>query len=476
MPDRRHYWQVRCHAVLTVPLLGLTSEQDKAAHGANAIDLPVRVKSFTLERNDHFTADTLHISAEYQDANVDPRFLKHATIQFWAGVADEDGNWSPDDSNFRFIGIVKHVNRKTQEGGLTVEIEAHDYTSMFLAQKPYASNGLPHFNSSLKDAWARICEHVGFWDISTGKMTSNVEALKTSLVCPEDAGGDTTLSRIIGEGIPARIRDFGRIPHKNGDSAWDVWTRCCFCLGLITFFDKDKVVVTTSTEHFAIDDAPSLIYGENILDADEVVDTGVTNKGIGLVSYDVTTGKTIEAYYPAPGDVRINVKRSIARKQAKGKLSNDFVAADQYEVYEFHDVTDPDLLQKIAQRAYEERSRQEIQGVVKTAEPFLYTPSGEAVDVLDLSSGDNIQVRIDPDNLELIRNEGGLFAQRRLIELGYEPEVAKLLAKNLDAMGVINSNMHTRQITTHLDGDGESFDVTIKYWNVIRPLGGDSDG
>lgn len=461
------HYRVRCHAVLTVPILGLTSEQDKANHGKESVNLPVRVRSFTLERNDHYTADTLHITAEHQDANIDPRFLKNATIQFWAGLADEDDFWEPNDSNYRFIGVVKNVTRKSQDKGLTVEIEAHDYTSIFLAQKPYPSNGYPHFNSTLSDAWIRICEHTGFWDISSGKMVSNVEALKTAI----EYRGGVDGSRIVGEGVPERIRDFGRVPKKNGETAWDVWCRICFCLGLITFFEQDKVVVTTSTEHFAIDVAPSLVYGRNVFEASEVVDTGVTNKGIGLVSYDVMTGQTIEAYYPPPGDVRINVKRTVARR--KNYKPSD-VQADQYEVYEYHDVTDPDLLQKVAQRAYEERARQEIQGVVKTYEPVLYTPDGTVVDVMDLTSGDNIKVQIDPESLELIRNEGGLFAQRRLIDLGYDPDVARLLAKNLDSMGVINGSMHTRTVTTRLD-EG-AFEVSIKYWNVIRPLGGDTDG
>lgn len=467
LPEKWKHYRIRSHAVLTAPLLGLTSVQDEQNHGKESVNIPVRVKSFTLNRNDHFTADTLHISVEYSDLNIDPRFLKNATIQFWAGLADEDNQWSPNEDNFRFIGVVKHINRKSVEDGLTVDIEAHDYTSFFLAQKPYASNGLPHFNATLSDAWVLICEHVGFWDINTGKMVSNVEALKTAI----EYRGGVDGSRIIGEGIPTRIREFGRIPHKHGDSAWDVWTRCCFCLGLITFFDKDKVIVTTSTEHFKADNAPSLIYGENILEADEVVDTNITNKGIGLVSYDVTTGKTIEAYYPPPGDVRINVKRTVARRKAY-KPSD--VQADQYEIYEYHDITDPDLLEKIAQRAYEERSRQEIQGVVKTAEPILYLPDGTAVDALDLTSGDNIRVQIDPESLEMIRNEDRKLALDRLLELGYDSDIANLLAKNLDSMGVINSSMHTREISTQL-GE-EDFTVTIRYWNTIKPLGGDSAG
>lgn len=469
MADKRKYWSIRAHAVLTVPLLGLTSREDESNHGRETVDLPVRVRAFTLERNDHFTADSLRITVDHNDAGVDPRFLKNATLQFWAGTADEDGNWEPRDSNYRFIGVVKHVNRKMEEGGLAVEIEAHDYTSLYLAQKPYASNGYPHLNCTLADAWVQVCDHVGFWDISTGKMVSNVEAMKTRLVFRGGVDG----SRIIGEGVPERVRNFGRLPRKNGETAWDVWSRCCFCLGLITFFDKDQIIITTSTEHFSVETAPALILGENILDCDEVVDTAVTNKGVGLVSYDTETGNTIEAYYPPPGDVRVNVKRGVARR--KGYKPSD-VQADQYNVYEYHDITDLDLLQKIAQRAYEERARQEIQGSVKSAEPFLYMPDGSKVDLLDLTSGDNIKVQIDPESLELLRNEGSLFARKRLIEMGYDRDIAKLIAKNLDSLGVINSNMHTRQIITHFDADGETYEVTIKYWNTIKPFGGDVAG
>jgi len=302
MAPERHHWRVRCHAVLTVPVVGSSSEVDRKNHGANTVQLPIRVLSFELERNDHFTADSLHLSAEWRDANLDPRFLKNATVQFWAGVADDDGNWTPNGDNLRFVGIMKHCSRKLVEGGMRLEFEFHDYTTLFLAQKPYASNGIPHFNATLKDAWSRICDHVGHWDIESGKMVSNVEQLRGSLV---SAIGDATLDRIIGEGVPQRIRDFGRLPVRHGDSAWDVWTRCCFCLGLITYIDLDRVVVTDSTELFAIGNAPVLMFGRNILEADEVVDTNVSNKGVGLVSYDVMTGRTIEAYYPQPGDVRI---------------------------------------------------------------------------------------------------------------------------------------------------------------------------
>lgn len=469
------YWRVRSYAVLTVPLLGNSSKTDEANHGKESVELPVRVSSFQLERNDHFTADSLKLTVAYRDAGVDPRYLKNATIRFWAGIADDDGNWSPNDSNFRFIGIVKHANRHHSEGSFNVEIEAHDYTSMFLAQKPYASNGYPHLNQTLGDAWNEICQHVGFWSITTGKMISNVGGPDaTGKFAPTIAlefRGGVDGSRIIGEGVPERIREFGRLPKKSGENAWDVWSRCCFCLGLITFMDGDKCVVTTSTEHFAIGDAPVLLLGENVFEADEVCDTAVSNKGIGLVSYDVTTGKTIEEYYPEPGDVRINVKRSVARRKS---FKPSDVQADQYDVYEYHDITDPDLLFKIAQRAYEERSRQEIQGYVKTAEPIVYTPTGSLVDMMDLKSGDNIKIQIDPESLELVRNEGGLFAKKRLIELGYTPEVANLIVANMKSIGSINSNMHSRAITTSMSED--NFEITVRYWNVLKPLGSDAAG
>ena len=465
-----NYWQIRTKCVLTLPLLGLTSNEDEQNHGKESVDLEVRVKSFTLTRNDHFTADTLMISAEWQDINIDPRYVKNGTIQFYAGLADADGNWQADDKNYRFIGIVKTVHRKSQEGGLAVEIEAHDYTSMFLAQKPYASDGYPTFNDTLQAAWIRICEHTGFWDNSTGKMISNVEALKNSI----EARGGVNLSLTVGtEGLPQRIKEFGRVPHKSGDTAWDVWTRTCFCRGLITFIDKDKVVITTTTEHFSPTDAPSLIYGVNVIDCDEVCDTSVSNKGIGLVSYDVTTGKTIEAFYPRAGDTRINVKRGVARR--KSYKPSD-VLADQYDIYDWHDTQDPEVLELVAQRAYEERARQEIQGVVKTAEPVLYASSGELIEVMDMVSGDNLRVQIDPGSLELIKNEPPALATQRLIDMGYDPRVAYLLSKNLASMAVIDSSMHTRSVTTHYDGDSETFEVTFRYWNAIRSFGGDSVG
>lgn len=453
-----------CHAVLTVPMLGSSSEKDRQIRGTDAINVPIRIVSFDLEKNDHLTADSLNISAEYNDLNMDPRYLKNATIQFWAGQADDSGVFIPDGNNLRFVGVLKHAKRKTIEDGLVMDMEFHDYTSLFLAQKPYPSNGIPTYNSTLSEAWQRICDHTGFWDVDTGKMVSNVEALKDALVFRGGIDG----SRRISDGVPKRLADYGKLSIKHGDSAWDVWQRCVFSLGLISFIDKDKVIVTTSTEYFAASDAPRLIYGQNILECDEVVDTNISNRGIGLVSYDVTTGKTIEAFYPLPGDVRINIKRNIAKKIDKGKVSPGMVQADQYDVYEYHEVTDPDILTQVAKRAYEERSRQEIQGYVRTAEMFLYTADNVPVDIMDLGAGDNIEIRIDPDLRELVKNVDN--PKQHLIDIGYDPDVAAVLIRNLDALPDMEPVFHTRNVNIRLDP--EDFEVTIKYWNKIRIGGG----
>lgn len=466
MPDYRP----RVHCVLTVPILGSSSEKDRQARGTQTIDIPVRVNHITLERNDHLMADECTIIAEYQDLNLDPRFLKHCTAQVWIGDQGNSLLWTPTRDDYRFIGICIKANRKTSESGLVVELSLRDYTTLFLAQKPYPTSQAPTYNSSLREAWRRICDHTGYWDVDTGKIVSNVEALREQLV----ARGDVDLDAQIKAAVPERLAKYGKLTPKHGDSAWDVWQRCVMSLGLISYIDKDQCIVTTSTELFTATDAPVMLYGLNILECDESVDTQINNKGINLVSYDHTTGKTIEAFYPQPGDARINVKRSVARRK---HFKPDDVQADQYETYEYNDIKDPKILLELARRAFEERGRQEIQGSLKTAEMVVVGNNGTRFDLLNLGAGECIKVSIDSASLELIKNLGPSEDRvQRLVDIGYDDSVATLLARNLDAMPNLEPVFHTKRVSVTLEdtGDAGNFEVTINYWNKIR-LTGDTD-
>lgn len=458
-------------ARLIVPAFGTTRAKAEELRGTDAIRVDVRVSKATLIRNDHHTADTLHLQAAWQDCGVDPRLLKHAICYFWLEHV-QSGDLDITQFNPRFVGVATKVGRASKEGdGFSVEMEFHDYTQFFLACKPFSSDGVPTFSMTLKEAWKKICAYTGWFDKVTGGVISNVEVLADRLSFDRILDADVRAkveSLTFGDAVTGRLKTLGHIPAQHGQSsnAWDVWQHACQMVGLISYIDGDQCFVTTTTEHYSNEEAPVLIWGNNLLDWDESANTALSGTGICLQSFDPLTGKIIEAFYPPPDDKRIYHKRSVVNAKNYDP-NNELPVSDQYDFFEYHQVTDPGQLQIVAQAAYEERARQELEGMLKTSEVFVQSNAGQFVNVLDLHCGDTIKVVIDPLDKALLRNEFNSENDRvvYLMSQGYSSSVAALIAHNLDSLDQLDGFFHLKQI--QVDFGELEFSVEMRYHNLI---------
>jgi hypothetical protein len=460
-----------------VPITSATREG--AAEGrTNTVALEVRVRSASLEFNDHNHADTLTITAEWKDTGVDPRFLKNGTGEFWLGEADDDGGFTRTEENLRFLGVVNRVKRMAKEGaGLSVEIEFHDYTALFLQQKPFSSAGVPAYSDTLSDAWKQICDHTGPFG-PDGKVLSSVEVLRDRLEFRGQLAGKDIGDLTIGQAVSARFAKLAKVAVKPNSDAWAVWSQTVGSLGLITFIDRDKCVVTTSTEHYTSETAPKMVWGLNIAEIEESTASTFSDKGVAITSFDPLTGTTIEAFYPPPNDERINRKHiRAARKHSAPPTppSN----SDRYDFFEYNGVTNPDVLAGIAERVWDERSRQELEGSLKTYEMYAYSDSKSydpanrsgRIDLLDLRAGDVVKVEIDPTDsgaLTSITDEGTRV--RYLVNRGYSEDMAKLVARNAPAFESLERTYHAKrvQVTFEVEEDGGKFEVHVTFHNRIK--------
>jgi hypothetical protein len=452
-------------AILTVPVFGTTEAQDEEARGLEAINLPLIVRQAKLIRNDHNHADELRLTAEHRDCGIDPRFLKNATVEFWLGDAGPSGEHRQTDKTHRFIGIATQVRRYASQGaGFTVDMEFLDYTTLFIAQKPLVAEGIPNQNMSLTEAWNLICNNTGWFDLTSGKIISNCLALTTKL-----EGRGVSLDTVIGEAAPARFRKLGLpIPVKPDMSSWDVWNVCCGMLGLITFIDGSTCVVTTTTEHYKPGKAPRMVWGHNLLDAEESTNIHATSKGVGLTSYDPEKGAVIEAFFPPPGSPLIRVKRTKAKGQQAGEISNSSaLQSDQYEMFEYNMSITEERLQVVAENAFAERARQELEGKIITCEMSVDTVTQEQFDLLNLHAGDPIRIEIDPDLKETLLSIPSEEERVNYLigDRGYSPSVALLISRNATAFGGLRNDYHVKQADISLTED--HFEVTIYYHNYI---------
>ena len=454
-------YRPRMAAVITVPVFGTTSEIDAQDRGTSVVRLPVHLRRATIEYNDHNTADTCELEAEWRDCGVDPRFLKHCTGEVW--MRDIGDNMDLDlTRDSQFIGVCTKARRvAASHNGFVVYLELHDYTDFFLRNKLVAE-GIPTFNDRLDQAWDKICLNTGYADISTNKIYSNVEILRGRL---ELRGLD--VFPVLGEAVQPHFKRMGTLPVKYGATSWDVWKICCGMLGLITYIDRDKCIVTTTTEHYSVKKAPLMIWGENLLDADEVSHPKQWDKGVCVQSFDPIDGTVMEAYYPPPGDKRIRTKRAVARRK---DYNPDEIRSDEYLYFEANYCHDQTQLDRIAQSAYDEASRQELEGKISTAEMAVDTADGNRMSLLDLRAGDAIQIRIDPQTNELLTTVGGIDARvSYLVDRGYTVGVAELIARNADALAVLKPVYHVKAARFSMEND--KYECDINYHNLIDVSG-----
>jgi hypothetical protein len=373
----------------------------------------------------------------------------------------------------RFTGVCDTVERHGgDERASQVTLRFLDYTTFFLKNKHFPSEGVPKFQETLPQIWAKICDNTGYYDIDTGHTLSSVTALRDRIVII-GIDENTTLAST----TTSRVTRFGQFVVRDGDSAWDIWIRAVGALGLVSWIELDQVIVAPTTEHFAEGNGPRLVLGDNIVEWSEKVDSSISDKGVGIQSINTITGKLLESFYPPPGDPRIHVKRVKAGKKAGNPTKPNEIdfQSDHYDIYLYHDIADQRALDRKAQQVYAERCRQEVQGHIKTGEFTVEDGTGADFDLLKLHAGDPIRIELSPDYEELLRSQGDEDAQvQYLLQRGQSETTAALIARNLDALPALKPIYHVKQLRVSLD-EGR-FEIEIYYHNnKIQPLGDTDD-
>lgn len=422
-----------------------------------------RVVEVKWSKNNHLVADELTVTIGWKEGGVDPRFVKNARGAFWLWDANkEDFNRS---KHLRFTGIAKKVQRRLSESGWVVDITFHDYTTLFICNKPLKTAGMPEWHDTLQTIWERICDNTGWEDPATGKIVSSVEALKPNLVFKRaDIAG-----RTLGEIVSNRFLRISKPQPKRGAGSWDVWQWCICALGLISYIDKDECIITDTVEHYSQSNAARAFYGHNIHTLEEDADTDITTKGILLKSMDPLTGRILEAFYPPPGDERLKARRAaVGKKSEEGATVTQNEQSADYEEFDRYDITDQTALDRCARETYEERSRQELIGSFKTAELVLPTLSNESLDIFELAAGDPISIEMEPGiDRDMLASLSGEEARVRYLvdRCDYDEDVARLIAKNIDADEFKSQIFHVRSM--ELDLGPDRLDIEVKFHNLI---------
>lgn len=419
-------------------------------------------------KNSYLEADALTITFSWLDGGVDPRWLRNAVAFFW--MWDEHREEFNEQKHLRFKGVCVKASRKVSGESMTVDMTFHDYTTFFIHMKPFPNAGMPEYSDTLQDIWKKICDNTGPYIPATKKIDSSVVALRDNLVFADSLlqSRPELLSETLGQLVPGRFHDIAKPTPKNRTDAWAVWNWCLTSLGLISYIDKEECIVIDGPSFFDESNAPSLLYGDNILEFDESVDSDISLKGVVVQSFNPLTGQTLEAFYPDPSDERIRVAKAKAKragKEAREVSANDTSA--EWIPYSGNGITDPAALERLAELIYDQQHRQQIEGTLKTSDMTLFDREGRPVDILSLNSGDAIVVGIAKyDRESLLTLSPGDRADFLVSQQGYLPEIASLIANNIELDNFNSQLFHVMSLEVELSAD--KFEVEVKYQSTFH--------
>lgn len=447
-------------ARLTVPVAGTREERLALLDGpqkSGIVTLDVRPKAIRIERNDHNHADTCSLVLDWTEAGVDARMLDDATVEVHIANADDHGNWIPSDATVRFLGVVREVNTsRPNEEAAEVSLECLDYTSFFLEAKPFGSSGIPALTQRLGEAWQRVVSQTPGAGIFADPKCIIFQGVDPDVV--------------IGKGVSERFRQLANVQTKPDTDAWAVWQQCVGMLGLISYIEKDRCIITKITNYYTDPkgQAPKLIWGRNIESWHENRVARLNERGIGITSYDPHELRVVEAFYPPIGDPRLQKKRTSATK----KLSRaEARQSEERDYFNYPGVTDVGVLTDIAQRVWEERSRQELEGSVRTQDMWVETERHGFFDLLDLKAGETVRVEIEPGQKQLLKSLGSKAKRMQfLAERGYSEDAADLIVSNMANFEDLDCRFLTKRVGIELEvtPTSGSFGIDVDYVNRIE--------
>jgi hypothetical protein len=280
---------------------------------------------------------------------------------------------------------------------------------------------------------------------------------------------DAVPARLQGSTAPDKNGNVPRIHIQRGGDAWHVWQQAVEACGrYITFMDLDRVIVTTADAYYRKDDPIVLEWGSNIWSIEEKREMYTYGTGVVATSFDPLSGRTLEAFWPPRKDSGKGDQKKVPAQLVKLTTGeDDLTNIEKYDQYPMRGVLTESVLLKCARSIYLERSKQELQGKVRTLDLMAQTLGGELRDLFDSAIGDNVYIRPQGNLLDpLARLETTQARLDYLIDHGVPPYAAAITAHSFVQPALLDTQFYLKGM--RVEGSAESgLDVDIDYCNRI---------
>jgi hypothetical protein len=485
-----------------------TSSADPQRPGSSGDSLTfelgtVQPKKATWKSESVRSADELTLDLRYLDLPLDPRCIRSCGVQFYLGTVTEDDyargigggvkdagapdageplNVVPDQyvdrygqqrSNLRFTGWVDTWECEfSEDAEPSVHLGCRDNTTLLIDQDAVAMHAIDD-KKPIDQAFAHyLAQYPQYAGLS-------VEYRPTGAT-PPTVGASLAKS--------AFKPHIGPTPSKGGGAAgklavWDYLSDMAGTIGHIVYVEGNVVVVSqvrtiTGGEQPARESDPyrareydgvqmqhrTFIYGRNVLSYKPARKYGkgaATN--VEVRSYSTADKTTLVVRYPAKPD-------SVATHMLPGAGRGE----QRVQVVRVTGVTNKDTLKIIAKSAYETIGRNELNVHIKTKNLASFGGDNEDPDLLDLRSGDALDLLVSRDvDWSTVNDVEAMLltqssAEQFLTGLGYSPAFATAYAKTYQSAGFQNTFVvRGLQATCELE-DGVSLDIEVMNYITAR--------
>lgn len=462
---------------------------------------PVRPQELTIFRNSYIEADTFSVTFNASDLPITPDLIRAASTEIYlfnkrslheepeSIAKGSDSYLAIDGTEIKpsIVGLVDDAQMDYDDTGRTVTLIGRDYTALYLDEEWDARFRI-QYKGRLDKVIQRLADDV---PSSAGIMRVKVELGQGE---SNSVGLSLSANRsykdfLVGQSseiyldsvLPIVGRNEGRANRKgltfpNKANFWEVMLSIAVRYGFIIFVKGTDIILTTPKAYIAgKTGVHAMAWGKNLHDIHMARKLGKERvPTIECISWDESKQQVVRGQYPSDADTKKklvaervakkqvakskSVKPAPKKKRKKGKNANALgTVKNEVQQYTIPGVTSKKQLEDIAEQTYQQKGRAELTVQVSTSDLFDL----EGAPILDISSGDAMQVKFEPFNEDLGRER----LERQMVDRGYERDVAAKLSVATEEMNHLREPMRVDDATIDFDVDtGITISASIRQF------------
>ncbi len=483
--------------------------------------LPVSVE---IERNSLKDADVCRLEIDFRDVPVDPRIIRACFISVTLGTVSADEHEAgiltqrrrPDGgllsvvgrdpgqelnfrSSTRFTGFVDEWQVSFGDDGDKVKLKCRDVSALLRDQRLFNAKG-ENTRIDMSQPIAKGVQEI----LDRFESTRGIKVVFGTPVDPNDplaviepnfgpTGDGIIPAKVVPRTLKARKGKQKKVNKKNHDqSLWDHITDVTLRMGLVPCLRSFTLFLLEPRVVFSdLSSSRRMVWGRNVKSLEFARKIGgmVKSDTIEVRSPDPTIGRTRWARHPVlKGEPKSGILGQQGSPQPVTSRANNVgpngVVDESVKVLSVRGVSDAKTLERIAENAFHEICRQEIEGTFETDDIDSFG-SQEEGDLLRLQPGEAVQILVAPpaevsspgeavtaskpsdtaSNFQLLQAQSVAERVRYLTGLGISKDSAQRLAVAQEKVRLISSFRVGHVVLSWSADDGVS--VSCDFYNFI---------